>query len=87
MAAPLIFLSPISYQASTNPVGFVYHIDFPGDNLLSPVFKVYKVNSANNVVTQIGLFATLSLAQSACQSDYAGPSSLLQRLPLPTVYA
>ena len=88
MAATLTWLAPHSYVAATNPVAFVYHIEFPADDLLNPAWKVYKVNSANNVVTQIGLYQSLEAAQSACQTDYTGPTfGLLYERPPKTVYA
>ena len=85
MAQTLKFLTPVLYQAATNPVAFVYHVDWPGDDLLNPVFHTYKVNVSNNVVTEIGNYLTLSAAQSACQTDYTGPGTLFH--PPKTIYA
>ena len=85
VASTLQFLTPVLYQAATNPVAFVYHVDWPGNDLLNPVFHAYKVNVANNVVTELGTFHTVGAAQSACQTDYTGPATLFK--PPKTVYA
>jgi hypothetical protein len=69
----LTFYSPQSYVAATSPVAFVYHIDWPGNDLLNPSYHAYKINSANQVQTEIGLYQTIAAAKSACQTDYTGP--------------
>jgi hypothetical protein len=71
----LTFYSPQSYVASTSPVAFVYHIDWPGNDLLNPSYHAYKINSANQVQTEIGLYQTIAAAESACQTDYTGPQA------------
>jgi hypothetical protein len=71
----LTFYSPQSYIASTSPVAFVYHIDWPGNDLLNPSYHAYKINSANQVQTEIGLYQTIAAAESACQTDYNGPQA------------
>jgi hypothetical protein len=68
---------PLSYLAPTNPAAFVYHVDWPGSDLLSPVFHAYKIDLSNNQ-TEIGTYQTLAAAQAACQSDYAGPQTPLK---------
>jgi hypothetical protein len=74
LSATLTFLTPRQYCAPTNPAAFVYWIDWPGDNLLNPVFHAYKLDLSQNK-TEIGLYQTLAAAQSACQTDYAGPQT------------
>jgi hypothetical protein len=75
VSATLTFLTPYKYCAATNPVAFVYWVEFPGADLLHPVFHAYKVDSSTQATTEIGLYQTLSAAQSACQTDFAGPQT------------
>jgi hypothetical protein len=76
VSTTLTFLTPLKYCAPTNPVAYVYWVEFPGDDLLHPVYHAYKIDSASQAKTEIGLYQTLAAAQSACQTDYTGPQTL-----------
>jgi hypothetical protein len=87
----LAYIQPLFWLVPTVPEGYVYHINFPGPDIMNPVFVVTKgtptdqsgMNFHSGTVINIGSFPTFSAAQMACENDFSGTA---QRVvwPLPS---
>lgn len=73
----LSYIQPLSWVVPTIPEGYVYHIDFPGPNILSPIFQVTKglPSDSSGIIfspgtsSVLGTYGSYEAAQAACETD------------------